>query len=72
MLTDDYIDVLATTTTAIRPWGAWKRPITAPAVWTRQWGDGRVFVATPGHKVDVLRDPNVRTIVERGMLWAAR
>jgi type 1 glutamine amidotransferase len=72
VLTDDYVDVLATTTTATRPWGAWRRPITAPAIWTRQWGRGRVFVATPGHKVDILQDPNVRTIVERGLLWAAR
>ncbi len=72
VLTDDYNDVLATTTTATRPWGAWHRPITAPAVWTRQWGDGRIFVATPGHRVEILEDPNVRTIVERGLLWAAR
>jgi type 1 glutamine amidotransferase len=72
VLTDDYVDVLATTTTAVRPWGAWHRPITAPAVWTRRWGRGRIFVATPGHRVDVLQDPNVRTIVERGLLWAAR
>jgi type 1 glutamine amidotransferase len=72
VLTDDYVDVLATTTTAVRPWGAWHRPVTAPAVWTRQWGRGRVFVATPGHKAEILRDPNVRTIVERGLLWAAR
>ena len=72
VLTDDYNDVLATTTTAVRPWGAWHRPVTTPAVWTRQWGQGRVFVATPGHKVDILENPNVRTIVERGLLWAAR
>jgi type 1 glutamine amidotransferase len=72
VLADDYIDVLATTTTSVRPWGAWNRPITAPAIWTRQWGRGRIFVATPGHRVEVLRDPNVRTIVERGLLWAAR
>ncbi|HEU4346683.1 MAG TPA: ThuA domain-containing protein [Actinoplanes sp.] len=72
VLTDDYVDVLATTTTAVRPWGAWHRPVTAPAIWTRQWGRGRVFVATPGHRVEVLRDPNVRTIIERGLLWAAR
>jgi type 1 glutamine amidotransferase len=72
VLTDDYVDVLATTTTAVRPWGAWHRPVTCPAIWTRQWGRGRVFVATPGHKVDILQDPNVRTIVERGMVWAAR
>jgi type 1 glutamine amidotransferase len=72
VLTDDYNDVLATTTTAVRPWEPWSRPVTAPAVWTRRWGQGRVFVATPGHKTDILQDPNVRTIVERGLLWAAR
>jgi type 1 glutamine amidotransferase len=72
VLTDDYNEVLATTTTATRQWGAWHRPVTCPAVWTRQWGDGRVFVATPGHRVEVLEDPNVRAIVERGLLWAAR
>jgi type 1 glutamine amidotransferase len=72
VLADDYNEVLATTTTAVRPWGAWRRPVTAPAIWTRQWGEGRVFVATPGHRVEVLQDPNVRTIVERGLLWAAR
>ena len=72
VLTDDYIDVLATTTTAPRPWGAWQRPVTCPALWTRQWGRGRVFVCTPGHKPAILQDRNVRTIVERGLLWAAR
>lgn len=72
VLTDDYNDVLATTTTATRPWGEWSRPITAAAVWTRQWGQGKVFVCTPGHRVEVLEDENVRTIVERGLLWAAR
>jgi type 1 glutamine amidotransferase len=72
VLTDDYVDVLATTTTAVRPWAPWNRPVTTPAVWTREWGRGRVFVATPGHKASILQDPNVRTIVERGLLWAAR
>lgn len=72
VLTDGYNEVLATTTTATREWGAWHRPITCPAVWTRQWGAGRVFVGTPGHRVEVLENPNVRTIVERGLLWAAR
>jgi type 1 glutamine amidotransferase len=72
VLADDYNDVLATTTLAARPWDAWHRPITCPAIWTRQWGDGRVFVSTPGHRVEVLEDPNVRTIIERGMLWASR
>ncbi|WP_205325491.1 ThuA domain-containing protein [Glycomyces sp. YM15] len=72
VLHDDLIDVLATTTHPVRPWHPWHRPITSPAVWTRQWGEGRIVVATPGHSVDVLQDENVRTIIERGMLWATR
>ncbi len=72
VLHDDYIDVLATTTQAVRPWDPWTRPITSPAVWTRQWGKGRIFVSTPGHRVEVLEVPQVRTIIERGLLWAAR
>jgi type 1 glutamine amidotransferase len=72
VLADDYIDVLATTTLAARPWDPWHRPVTSPAVWTRQWGSGRIFVATPGHSLDVLENPSVRTIIERGILWASR
>jgi type 1 glutamine amidotransferase len=72
VLTDEYNDVLATTTQAVREWDPWHRPVTSPAVWTRRWGRGRVFVCTPGHRVEVLDDPDVRTIVERGLLWASR
>ncbi|MES5824021.1 ThuA domain-containing protein [Streptomyces sp. RG80] len=72
VLHDDLIDVLATTTHPTRPWQPWHRPVTTPAIWTRQWGAGRVVVTTPGHSLDVLADPNVRTVIERGMLWATR
>ncbi len=72
VLCDDYIDVLATTTQSVREWDPWNRPVVSPAIWTRQWGKGRVFVATPGHHMPVLEDPNVRTIIERGLLWASR
>ena len=72
VLHDDLIDVLATTTHPVQPYHPWHRPITSPAVWTRDWGQGRVFVSTPGHSLDVLQDANVRTIIERGILWAAR
>ena len=72
VLSDDYIDVLATTTQLVREWDPWHRPVTSPAIWTRQWGQGRIFVATPGHHVDILEDPNVNTIIKRGMLWASR
>lgn len=72
VLHDDLNDVLATTTHPTQPYHPWHRPITSPAVWTRNWGKGRIFVATPGHSVDVLKDKNVKTIIERGMLWASR
>lgn len=72
VLSDDYNDVLATTTVAARDFDAWHRPVTSPAVWTRRWGQGRVFVSTPGHDLATVSDPNVRTIIERGILWASR
>ena len=72
VLTDSYNEVLATTTLAAREWDAWHRPVTSPAIWTRQWGRGNVFVCTPGHDMDVIRNPNVTEIIRRGLLWAAR
>lgn len=72
VLSDDYLDVLATTTQQVREWDPWRRPVTSPAVWTRAWGAGRIFVCTPGHRVEVLRVPQVNTIIKRGLLWASR
>jgi type 1 glutamine amidotransferase len=75
VLHDDLVDVLATTTHPARPWHPWHpwhRPVTCPAIWTRQWGAGRVVVTTPGHSLDVLEHPSVRTVIERGMSWATR
>jgi type 1 glutamine amidotransferase len=72
VLHDDYLDVLATTTQSVRSWDPWNREVTSPAIWTRQWGAGRMFVSTPGHRADVLEHPSLRTIIERGLLWAAR
>jgi len=72
VLSDDYIDVLATTTQEVRECDPWHREVTSPAIWTRQWGEGRIFVSTPGHRLEILQDKNVRTIIERGLLWASR
>jgi uncharacterized protein len=72
VLHDDLSDVLATTTHPAPPWHPWHRPVVSPAIWTREWGAGRIVVTTPGHSVDVLEHPAVRTVIERGMLWATR
>ncbi|MFG2675471.1 ThuA domain-containing protein [Streptomyces sp. NPDC048445] len=70
VLTDPRIDVLATTTfPAAEPHDG---PAVMPAVWTRAWGAGRVFVSTIGHKPDDFEVPQVRTLTERGLLWASR
>jgi type 1 glutamine amidotransferase len=72
VLSDSYIDVLATTTQKKREWDPWHREVTSPAIWTRLWGKGKIFVTTPGHSLDVLEHPSVHAIIERGMLWASR
>lgn len=72
VLADSYNDVLATTTIRAREGDPWHEPVVSPAVWTRRWGAGRVFVSTVGHQLADLEVPAVRTVVERGLLWAAR
>jgi uncharacterized protein len=65
-------NVLATTTFRAHPDYPWIEGATMPAVWTRTWGEGRVFVCTPGHSLADLDVPEVRTIIERGLLWASK
>lgn len=72
ILHDDYNDVLATTTQKVRSGDPWSREITSPAIWTRNWGKGKIFVTTCGHNLEVVLDKNVRTVIERGLLWASR
>lgn len=71
-LTDGLNDVLATSYFEAGPDTPWRRDMVAPAVWTRQWGAGRVFVSTIGHKLEDLDVPEVRQLTERGLLWASR
>ncbi|TDE59711.1 ThuA domain-containing protein [Nonomuraea mesophila] len=72
VLTDELNDVLATTTFGVGDDTPWREELTCPAVWTRQWGKGRVFVSTIGHTPEDLDHPDVRTLTERGLLWASR
>jgi uncharacterized protein len=72
MLTDSNSDVLATTTIFPQDDDPWSEPIVSPAVWTRRWGSGKVFVCTPGHHLGDLETPAIRTIIGRGLIWAAR
>jgi len=44
---------------------------TMPVVWKRTYGRGRVFYCSLGHVAAELEVPEFRTIMTRGMLWAA-
>ena len=46
--------------------------IAMPVVWKKRYGQGRVFYCSLGHRAYELDVPEVRTILTRGMLWAAR
>jgi type 1 glutamine amidotransferase len=72
VLGDAANDVHATITFPVEDGEPWTRPVTHPAVWTRSWGAGRVFVSAVGHHLPDLQVPEIRTITERGLHWATR
>jgi hypothetical protein len=42
-----------------------------PVVWTRMWGQGRVYYCSLGHVARDFDVPEARELVRRGMLWAS-
>ncbi len=42
-----------------------------PVVWTKMYGQGRVFYSSLGHVAAVVRQPDPLRILTRGLLWAA-
>lgn len=50
---------------------SWIAGTVMPVAWKRHWGNGRVFYCSLGHKAHEFDVYETRTIVERGMLWAA-
>jgi len=65
--------VLATTTFSGEYGGTpWIAGTVMPVVWKRAWGQGRVFYSSLGHVAGDFAVLEARTIMQRGMLWAAR
>ncbi|MBA3710052.1 MAG: ThuA domain-containing protein [Planctomycetes bacterium] len=50
----------------------WIKGTVMPVVWKRRCGKGRVFYNSLGHNAKDFDVPEARTIMERGMIWAAR
>ena len=73
MHVDPANEVLAETTFSGRHGGvSWIRGNVVPVVWTKRYGQGRVFFSSAGHVVGDFDVPEALEIVKRGMLWAAR
>jgi uncharacterized protein len=68
---DPSVEVLATTRFSGVD-APWIEGVVMPVVWKRRHGAGRVFYSSLGHVTSEFDVPEMRTILERGLLWAAR
>ncbi|HYC24637.1 MAG TPA: ThuA domain-containing protein [Roseiarcus sp.] len=71
MHVDPSNEVLATTTFSGEH-ADWVEGVVMPVVWKRHHGKGRVFYCSLGHVTKEFQVPEMRTINQRGLLWAAR
>ncbi len=47
-------------------------PVAMPLVFTKRWGQGRVYYNALGHKASVIGTGPAAELMRRGLLWAAR
>lgn len=47
-------------------------PVRMPVIWTKRYGEGRIFYNALGHAPTVLEHGPVATMMRRGFLWAAK
>jgi type 1 glutamine amidotransferase len=71
MHVDPSNEVLATTTFSGEH-APWTKGVVMPVAWKRRYGEGRVFYSSLGHVAKEFDVPEMRTILRRGMVWAAR
>jgi uncharacterized protein len=71
MHVDPSNEVLATTTFSGEH-ASWIEGVQMPVVWKRRHGKGRVFYSSLGHVASEFAVPEMKTILRRGMNWAAR
>jgi hypothetical protein len=71
MQVDPNNKVLATTRFSGQ-YDRWIKGVVMPVVWKKPFGKGRVFYTSLGHVASDFDVPQVREIVKRGILWAAR
>lgn len=47
-------------------------PVEMPVVFTKRWGQGRVYYNALGHQAEVVASGPAAELMRRGLLWAAR
>ncbi|MGN7311293.1 ThuA domain-containing protein [Alkalicoccobacillus gibsonii] len=47
-------------------------PVSMPVVWSKKWGKGNVYYCSLGHVAEVVRQPEIISLMRKGMTWAAR
>lgn len=71
---DPCVNVLATT--VVKPMEgmpfASNGEVVMPAVYTKMWGNGRVYYISVGHTADIWDMPSPKEAIRRGFVWAAR
>jgi type 1 glutamine amidotransferase len=70
MHVDPKVEVLATTTFGGEH-APWIEGTVMPVVWKTMYGKGRVFYSSLGHVAKEFDVPEVKKIVQRGMIWAS-
>ena len=71
MHVDPAIKVWATTRFPVTPGPhAGNGPVDVPQVWTKLWGNGRVFYNALGHNAAVFDVPEAMELMRRGFRWA--
>jgi hypothetical protein len=71
MHVDPGVEVLATTTFS-GDHAPWIKGVVMPVAWKKMYGAGRVFYSSLGHRATEFENPNMATMLRRGINWAAR
>lgn len=46
--------------------------IVMPVIFTKMWGDGKIYYISVGHNAEIWKIPQAREAIRRGFIWSAR
>ena len=69
---DPAVEVLASTRfPQVQYYNTSNKPIDMPVIWTKYWGNGRIYYTSLGHQASVFDIPEAYELTKRGLIWAA-